>query len=337
MVNGKKVEHLLSEIDWKNKTALVTGGAGFIGSHLVDALINKNAHVKVVDNLIRGKLSNTAHCFNKIEFVNMDLSKPSNVCNVTKNIDICFHLASAVGGVQFMASHPAEIFKSACINHNVIDACRKMNVDRLLYTSSACVYPTSLQKQVTQRPLREEDAYNVEPDTEYGWIKLLGEIQCRAYHKAYGMKITVVRPFNPYGERESFDPNDSHVIPALIRKAVNRESPFVVWGDGTQTRSFEYVGDVVEGMILAVENAVNADPINLGSSDISIRELAELILKLTRHETSIQWDTSKPTGVKSRKADVSKAKKVLGWVAKTPLEKGLQKTIKWYKETCQKI
>ena len=323
-------------MNWKGMSVLVTGGAGFIGSHLVDALINKGAHVKVVDNLIRGKLSNIVHCRDKIEFVEEDLAKRPVAYEATRNIDVCFHLAATVGGVQFMASHPAEIFKSVCIDHNVIDACWKTGVERLLYTSSACVYPVSLQEHVSQRPLKEEDAYSVEPDTDYGWVKMLGEIQCRAYHRAYGMEIAIVRPFNPYGERESFDPNDSHVIPALIRKAVNRENPFVVWGDGTQTRSFEYVGDVVEGMILAVEKAVNADPINLGSSDISIRELAELILKLTGHEIPIQWDTSKHVGVKSRKADVSKAKKLLGWNAKTPLEKGLKKTIKWYKETCQK-
>lgn len=313
-------------------SVLVTGGAGFIGSHLVDALINKGAHVKVVDNLIRGKLSNITHCRDKIEFVKGDLAKRPVAYKLTRNIDVCFHLAAAVGGVQFMASHPAEIFKSVCIDHNVIDACWKTSVKRLLYTSSACVYPVSLQKHVNQRPLKEDDPYSVEPDTDYGWVKMLGEIQCRAYHRAYGMKIAIVRPFNPYGERESFDPNDSHVIPALIRRAVNREDPFVVWGDGTQTRSFEYVGDVVEGMILAVGKAVNADPVNLGSLDISIRELAELVLKLTGHETPIQWDTSKPIGVKTRKADVSKVRKLLGWASRISLEEGLRRTIKWYKE-----
>jgi nucleoside-diphosphate-sugar epimerase len=314
-------------------SVLVTGGAGFIGSHLVDALIDKGAHVKVVDSLIRGDLSNIAHCCDKIEFVEGDLAKRPVAYEATRSTDVCFHLAATVGGVQFMASHPAEIFKSVCIDHNVIDACWKMGVERLLYTSSACVYPVSLQKHTSQRPLREEDAYSGEPDTVYGWVKMLGEIQCRAYHRAYGMKIAIVRPFNPYGERESFDPDDSHVIPALIRKAVDREDPFVVWGDGTTTRSFEYVGDTVEGMILAAENTVEADPINLGGSQTTrIRELAELILKLTDYKATIHWDKSKPQGVRSRKANFSKPRKLLGWTPKTPLREGLHRTIKWYKE-----
>jgi len=318
--------------DFGEKRVLVTGGAGFIGSHLVDELLRRNAHVRVVDDLSRGKINNIAHCRNRIEFIKLDLMDAKNAEAAVRDVEMCFHLAAVVGGVDFMASHPSEILKNVSINYNVIDACRKMNIDRLLYTSSACAYPVDLQTTENQPPLKEDDAlaYGAKPDGDYGWTKLLGEIQCQAYHRSYGMKIAIVRPFNPYGPRESFDPKDSHVIPSLIRKAVRRENPYAVWGDGKQARAFEYVEDVVEGIILAIEKKVDADPVNLGGSNpVTIRELAELILRLTGYNTSITWDTSRPQGVRSRKADMSKALNVLGWKPRTPLKEGLTSTLDW--------
>lgn len=329
----EKAKHMMS---FREKKVLVTGGAGFIGSHLVDELLRRNAEVRVVDDLSRGNLSNIQHCADKIEFILGDLANREIAEKAAKDIDICFHLAAIVGGVEYMASHSAEICKNIPINYNVIDACRKMDVERLLYTSTACTYPVDLQIEANQPPLKEEDAlkYGARPDSEYGWVKLLGEIQCEAYHKSYGMKIAIVRPFNPYGPRESFDPHDSHVIPALIRKAVFRENPFIVWGDGGQTRAFTYVEDLVEGMILAVEKATNADPINLGGSDyVSIRELAKLILTLANYDTSIVWDKTKPEGVRARKADMSKARQIIGWRPELTLEQGLRKTIDWFAES----
>ena len=320
-------------MDFDELKVLVTGGAGFIGSHLVDELLRKNTEVRVVDDMSRGSISNIAHCMDRIEFIKGDLTDVKTAKLAVKDVEVCFHLAAVVGGVEFMASHPAENFKNICINYNVIDACRKTNVDRLLYTSSACAYPVDLQTDEDQPPLKEDDvlAYGAKPDSDYGWTKLLGEIQCQAYHRSYGMKIAIVRPFNPYGPRESFDPKDSHVIPSLIRKAVHRENPFVVWGDGGQTRAFEYVEDVVEGIISTIERKVDAGPVNLGGSNyVTIRELAELILKLTGYNTSITWDMSRPQGVRSRKADMSKAWKVLGWEPGTPLEEGLTRTLNWF-------
>jgi len=242
--------------------------------------------------------------------------------------------------VDFMSSHPAEILKNLSINYNVIDACRKKNTERLLYTSSACVYPVDLQTAGDQPPLKEDVvlACGAKPDSDYGWTKLLGEIQCQAYHRSYGMKIAIVRPFNPYGPRESFDPKDSHVIPSLIRKAVRRESPFVVWGDGAQARSFEYVEDLVEGIVLAIEKKFDADPINLGGSNpVTIRELAELILQLTAYDTSITWNTNGPQGVRSRKADMSKSLNSLGWKPRTPLKEGLMQTLNWFLKSKSKL
>jgi nucleoside-diphosphate-sugar epimerase len=326
-------------LNFNGKKVLVTGGAGFIGSHLVDRLLRENADVRVIDDLSRGKLDNIMHGKDRIEFIRGDLMDPKMAETALDDVQMCFHLAAVVGGVEFMNSHPAEILKNVSINYNVIDACRKKNVAKLLYTSSACVYPVDLQTAADTPPLKEEDilANGAKPDGDYGWTKLLGEIQCQAYHRSYGMRIAIVRPFNPYGPRESFEPKDSHVIPSLIRKAVRREVPFVVWGDGSQERAFEYVEDLVEGLILALEKKVDADPINLGSSTpITIREIAKHILHLTDYDTSIVSDTSKPQGVRSRKADTSKALNSLGWKPRTPLKKGLKKTLAWYLESERK-
>jgi nucleoside-diphosphate-sugar epimerase len=311
----------------------VTGGAGFIGSHLVDALVSRGAIVKVVDDLSRGKLENLEQSIDKIEFVKGDLANPEIAQKAVEGCSVCFHLAAVVGDVQWMNTHPHEIFSSLLINYQVIDACRRMDVEKLLYTSSACTYPVGFQANADLPPLKEDDALScgATPDGDYGWAKLLGEIQCKAYNENYGVKVAIVRPFNPYGPRESFNPEDSHVIPALIRKAISRERPFIVWGDGGQRRAFTYVTDLVEGIILASDKVSNAEPMNLGEcSDISVRELAELILELTGYNTSITWDKTKPQGVRVRKADMTKASMILGWKPKVPLREGLEKTIDWF-------
>jgi nucleoside-diphosphate-sugar epimerase len=312
---------------------LVTGGAGFIGSHLVDALITKGAHIKVVDDLSRGTLQNLNHCNDKIEFYKGDLTNPEIAKNAMQDCEICYHLAAVVGDVRWMNTHPSEIFKSLLIDHQVIDACRKTDIDKLLYASSACTYPVGLQANADLPPLKEEDILRIgaAPDGDYGWVKLIGEIQCKSYHEIYGTEVAIVRPFNPYGPRESFNSKDSHVIPALIRRALNRENPFIVWGNGEQRRAFTYVTDLVEGIILASEKLSDAEPINLGEfTDTSIRELAELILKITNCHPKITYDTSKPQGVSVRKSDMSKASKLLDWTPKVTLEEGIKRSIDWY-------
>jgi nucleoside-diphosphate-sugar epimerase len=319
----------------KGKKVLVTGGAGFIGSHLVDALVRLDADVRVVDNLSRGKIGNLASCKDRIEFIQGDLKEPRTADSAVVDVDLCFHLAASVGSVEFMNTNPAEIFCNASIDYNVLEACRKGSVDRMLYTSSACVYSTDLQTSDDLPPLKESDLLTngAKPDGDYGWTKYFGEIESRAFNKAYGMKIAIVRPFNPYGPRESFDPKDSHVIPSLIRKSANRENPFVVWGDGKQERAFEYVADLVESFILAIQKSADAEPINVGSSTpIAIRTIAEKILEIMNSKLAIVWDTTKPQGVRSRKANMSKAQNLLGWSPKTSLDEGLRKTIDWYLE-----
>ena len=153
-----------------DKEVLVTGGAGFIGSHLVDALIRKGAHVRVIDDLSRGKMGNILHLIDKVEFIKGDLSDAKIAETAVTDVDLCFHLAAIVGGVDFMNSHPAEIFKSVAINHNIFEACRKKDIDRLLFTSSACTYPINLQTSKEQAPLKEDEVLKsgAKPDSDYG-------------------------------------------------------------------------------------------------------------------------------------------------------------------------
>ena len=162
-------------LDFNGKRILVTGGAGFIGSHLVDELLRRNAEVRVIDDLSRGKISNLAHCKDNIEFIKGDLCDAKTTDIAMRDVEICFHLAAIVGGVEFMTTHPARIFKSVTIDNNVIEACRKLNVDRLLYTSSACTYPVDLQTTENQPPLKENNTleHGAKPDSDYGWTNLL--------------------------------------------------------------------------------------------------------------------------------------------------------------------
>ena len=323
----------LLHLEWHELRCLVTGGAGFIGSHLVDELLRIGARVRVVDDLSRGKKDNIAHCLDRIEFMRGDLAEQAIMSEILRDIDVCFHLAAVVGGVEFMNSHPAEISKNVLIDRNVIDGCRRMSTERLLYTSTACTYPTMLQEEASSPALKEEDAFShgVNPDSYYGWTKVMGEVVCRAYHDAYGMDISIVRPFNPYGPREYFDPDSSHVIPALIRRAVLRERPFVVWGDGEQSRAFQYVTDVARAFALVAERSASIEPVNLGTSQaIKIRDLARLVLDLAGYETQIQFDTTKPRGVACRRADTTRATNQLGWKPEVALEHGLRTTVEWF-------
>lgn len=311
----------------------MTGGAGFIGSHLVDELLRQQYQVRVIDDLSRGNIRNLEQCRKEIEFLNGDLTQENIAQEAVKGCTTCFHLAATVGGVKWMNTHPAEIFRSLIINHKVLDACRKNDVDKLLYTSSACTYPTNLQTNADLPPLKEDDMLKggAMPDGDYGWTKLVGEIQCRSFHECYGMKIAVIRPFNPYGPRESFNTKDSHVIPALIRRAIDGENPFTIWGNGEQRRAFTYVTDLAKGILLASQKTSDASPMNLGAeTDTSIKDLANLILAITGLKTKVVFDESKPTGVIVRKSSMTKATELLGWKPTTSLERGIRKTIDWY-------
>jgi len=314
---------------WKDSKILVTGGAGFIGSHLVEKLLDIGSEVYVADNFSRGSRENIAPYLNKIHLYPVDLTKLENCIKVTKDVDYVFHLAASVGGIQYIKKeNVGGLTPSILMNTNMLEAARINDIKRFLFTSSACVYR---EKSGELNVFKEEDAEPANPATTYGWAKILGEIQCKAYYFDYGIKCSIVRIFNAYGENENLDPKWSHVIPSLIRKAIlYPKERFVIFGNGKQERAFLYVKDCVDGLLLAMEKIEDADPINLGSEEIiSIDELARKIVKLSGKNIKIEYDTSKPQGTRRYCADTTKMKKVLGWTPKTPLNEGLKRTFEW--------
>jgi len=337
---------------WKDTRCLVTGGAGFIGSHLVDRLIEFGAVVTIADNLSKGSLNNVFDVWKKHElkfdqtfhdgelsagdhrFVRCDLQDKDDAKRVVKNHDVAIHLAAVIGGRGYIDTHPADCCQTFAINHNVFDEACKAGVERLHYASTACVYPMSLQsKYDSTYLLKEGDAFKDgwgNCDREYGWSKFMGEIELQAFHKQYGLRCSISRYVTAYGERE----NDTHAIIALIRKAVEKRDPYVVWGSGEQDRDFTYVSDIVAGTLLGTEKITDGTPVNLGTSvRYKIKDVACRILELTRHKPrQILFDTTKPTGAVSRALDNSRAQTLLGWKPKVDLDEGLRRTVDWYVE-----
>jgi UDP-glucose 4-epimerase len=249
-----------------------------------------------------------------------------------------FHLAASHGGRGYIDTHPVECANNMVLDGTVFAAAYNAGVEHVCFASSACVYPTTLQEAPRNGNviyLREDMANTFEPqkafsDGEYGWAKLMGEMSLQAYSRQYGMKTACGRIFTAYGERE----NETHAVLAWVARAFIKQNPFIVWGTGEQDRNFTYVGDIVEGLLHAAENISDGSPINLGTSEhIKIRDAVQLVLDLTGVSTEVVCDLSKPTGVYSRAADLSRTRQILHWEPQTSFRNGLERTIKWYFST----
>jgi nucleoside-diphosphate-sugar epimerase len=314
---------------------LVTGGAGHIGSHLVDHLIREGANVRVADNLERGRIENIQHVLDKIEFKRTDLRVQRNCEEAVEGIDFVFHLAAKLGGIEYMnadAGSQAEIYDSNILmNTLMLEAARKADVDRYLYCSTACVYPVEKQDEPNVPALREEDAYPANPESTYAWAKLMGEIQAKWYAKEHGVKTSTVRMFNVYAEHEDLNPKTAHVIPALVRKALlYPKVPFIVYGTGNQTRSFLYADDAVNGIISTCDKISDGDVVNIGSEQrLTIKQLAEKIIRISGKNITPAFDPSKPSGAMGRAANWDKANRLLGWKPIVPMEDGLSRFYEW--------
>lgn len=306
---------------WKNKKILVTGGAGFLGSHIVENLIQKRG---VSKNRILVPRSGVC-----------DLREWENCKKVVKGTDIVIHLAGRVGGIGFNQKYPGMLFyNNIMIGAQLIEAARLEGVKKFVQIGTVCSYP-----KYTPAPFKEEyfwNGYPEETNAPYGIAKKALLVMAQAYRQQYGMNIIYLIPVNLYGSRDNFDVESSHVIPALIRKfseAVNEgKKEVVVWGTGKASREFLFVEDAAEGILSATEKYDKPEPVNLGTGkEITINQLGNLIAKLTGFDGKIIWDTPRPAGQPRRCLDTSRAKKEFMFEAKTDLPTGLKKTIEWYK------
>jgi nucleoside-diphosphate-sugar epimerase len=321
---------------WKGKRVLVTGGASFIGSHLTDRLVELGAVVRVADDLSSGRLENLNQSVDDIEFIQGDLREAPFAAKVCHGTEVLFHLAAAHGGRGYIDTHPVECAANMLLDTTVFKHAFQAGVDRICFTSSACVYPTHLQDAPDTDKLvylREEWANTYEqgkasPDGEYGWAKLMGELTLRAYHKQHKLKSVSCRLFTAYGERE----NETHAVIAFIAKAFAQLDPYPIWGDGTQDRNFTYVSDIVNGMVLAAENITDGSAINVGTAEhIRVKDAVEKVFGIMKWRPNrIEYDTTKPVGVFSRAADLTLLRKSVGWVPEVSFEQGLERTISWY-------
>lgn len=330
---------------WKNEKVLVTGGASFIGSHLVEKLVGLGAEVVVADDLSSGKKENLKSVLSQTTLHVGDLRDRRFARLVTTDTRIVFHLAASHGGRGYIATHPADCSTNMALDSLVFDVANEAGVEKVCFASSACVYPKSLQSRErnlgNSRVLLSEDM--VDPfvegkafaDEEYGWAKLMGEMALKAYYKQYGLKGVSCRIFTSYGPRE----NETHAIVALIAKAFIQMDPYEVWGTGEQDRNFTYVEDTVDGLVRATEKIEDASPVNVGTSEhIRIKDAVNKIFEYTKFRPKkIFFDTSKPEGVFSRAADLTRTKEVLGWEPKISFDEGLKRTIEWYYSTADKV
>lgn len=329
-------------MDWTGKKVLVTGGASFIGSHLVDRLVDRGAVVRVADDLSSGKLENLSQSYDRIEFLEGDLRDQRFAKRAIGGSEVVFHLAAKHGGRGYIDTHPADCASNMVLDGVVFEECHQSGVDRVCFASSACVYPVGRQERPADgKPvyLREEWANPfregcASSDGEYGWAKLMGEMSLQAYQKQYGLKSVSCRLFTAYGERE----NETHAVVALIAKAFIDMDPFEIWGDGQQDRNFTYVGDIADGLIRASETIDDGSPINIGTAEhVKIIDLAEMIFDQTGFRPAeFNFDMTKPVGVFSRAADLTKSREVMGWEPSTSVRDGLRKTIDWYYATRDK-
>jgi len=309
---------------FRNKKVLITGGTGMIGKALVASLLKDNADITIVS------LDDLEKKNKDIEIIKKDLREFSDCLNVCKKKDIVFHLAGVKGSPNMTKKKPASFFvPTITFNTNILEAARRCNVERILYTSSIGVYSPS-------KVFYEKDLWKTFPsenDKFAGWAKRMGELQAESYKIEYGLSnISIVRPANIYGPYDNFDPENAMVIPSLISKAISSNGTLKVWGDGSPIRDFLYVDDCALGMKLALEKNIK-EPVNLGSGiGVSIKKIVDIIIKnLPDKNIKVEWDINKPSGDKIRLMNIDKISS-FGFKTSVNIEEGIRRTIKWFKE-----
>lgn len=327
-------------MNWNKKNVLVTGGASFIGSHLVDSLIKRGVkNVRVVDNLSSGKKENIQKHIDsgRVDFVLGNLLNKNDAKTSLDDIDIVFHLAADHGGRGYVDLHQVACALNLWLDGQFFGLCQGQEIEKIIYASSGCIYPNYKQTDLSQELyLKEEDDGRIggyDSDNLYGWAKLMAEFTLRAYHNERNMKAASLRFFTVYGERGKED----HAIIAMIARAFVRQDPFEIWGDGQQIRNWTHVSDIVEGFIRAAEKIENGIAINLGTDErIRVFDAAQEVVNYVRkkyypdYEPQFKFLKDMPVGPINRVADYSLAKALLGWEPKVKFLDGLHKTIDWY-------
>jgi GDP-L-fucose synthase len=304
---------------WRKRRVCVTGGDGFLGQVVVRKLRERGAeqiHIPI--------------------YPRIDLTKPEDIDRVLdeSKADLIIHLAAQVGGIGANREHPAEFFYSnLMMGVQLMNKAWERGVDKFVAIGTICAYP-----KFTPVPFKEDDlwiGYPEETNAPYGLAKKMLLVQSQSYRQQYGWNSIFLLPVNLYGPGDNFNPVSSHVIPALIRKFVEAKDAgvdeVIVWGDGSPTREFLYVEDAAEGIVMAAENYNESDPVNLGSGmEISIKDLAEKIARMTSYDGKLVWDTDKPNGQPRRCLDTTRARERFGFQAQMDFETGLKNTIDWF-------
>jgi nucleoside-diphosphate-sugar epimerase len=321
-------------MNWQNRKVLVTGGASFIGSNLVNALLKRGTKVRVIDDLSSGKFENIRGNVQDgtIEFFEGDLREKGVAEQAVDGMSVVFHLAADHGGRGYVDLHQAACAVNLMLDGLVFRACHQAKVDKVVYASSGCVYPNYIQTDPSKIFYLTEDMVGppFDADNMYGWAKLMAEMTLRAYYKDWGLKSASCRYFTVYGPRGV----ENHAIIALIARAFIGQDPFVVWGTGEQIRNWTYVDDIVSGTILAAEKINDGTAVNLGTMErIKVIDAVHEILRTFGRKPRIQLQPEMPTGPLNRVADNSLAKRLLGWTPQTLFLEGLHRTIDWYVAT----
>jgi UDP-glucose 4-epimerase len=318
-------------VDWSAHRVLVTGGASFIGSHLVDALLDRGASIRVVDDLSSGHLEYIQPYIDdgRVRFVQGSLLDQATAQSAVSGADVVFHLAADHGGRGYVDLHQAACATNLGLDGMLFKAAKDAGVERLVYASSGCVYPNFLQTDPDEIAYLTEDMVGppFDADNMYGWAKLMAEMTLKAYAEESGMKTASCRYFTVYGERGKED----HAVIAMIARAFVRENPYVVWGNGEQIRNWTYVGDIVEGTILAAEHIEDGTAVNLGTMERTrVLDAVAEVFRYTGHQAEIELHPEMPTGPMNRVADNTLARKLLGWEPQMSFFDGLRRTIDWY-------
>jgi nucleoside-diphosphate-sugar epimerase len=327
-----------------SKKVIVTGGAGFIGSNLVKRLVEFGADVVVIDNLWRGSYDNLrneqgAYVINMgTNFRLADLTDYGNCLEFIRDADYVFHLADIVGGINFVFANEEFVFRqNLLINTNTITACLKNGIGNCIYVGTACSYPKHLQMEDSIVTLREDQVYPAEPESAYGWSKLMGEYEAELAGRSNRMNVGILRFHNVYGPGSVFDQERSQVIPSLVRKANNYPNEdFIVWGSGDQYRDFIYVDDVIDALMLVASKGMGKGPIQIGSEiATSVRRVAEIIVEISGKKIEPVFDVNAPQGDRGRVANCDRAREILGWYPRTELKDGIAKLYAWVQNRMQ--